>query len=278
MVVLEKKTMLSELEVGQFKAFGFTVIRDCLNTNEFEKIEKGYTHLIANASRYNYFSEIGTRMTETFLYEDANLANLIEHPRVMEVMRDIWGVECLYNGGRDMWENRDETPWHCDGPPARKTVTLKIALYLDEMDEDSGSLNVIPGSHHPEFSATLFQSCGCWEKGSRPRLRLDKGNIPGAISLHTKPRDIVLWNNNIWHSAFKRKDGLPRRTLFIGYTPDPGNDLLEILELRKKVKNHLIEDYPYMYSEEMIRNATPARKKMIARLEELGIENVKRKK
>ena len=69
-------------------------IRHKLIGNEFEKIEKGYTHLIANASRYNYFSEIGTRMTETFLYEDANLAILIEHPRVMEVMRDISTQTC----------------------------------------------------------------------------------------------------------------------------------------------------------------------------------------
>ena len=43
------------------------------------------------------------------------------------------------------------------------------------------------------------------------------------------------------------------------------------------VKNHLNEDCPYMYSEEMIRYANPTRKKMIARLEELGIENVKEK-
>ena len=95
--------------------------------------------------------------------------------------------------------------------------------------------------------------------------------------MHTKPRDIILWNNNLWHSAFKRKDGLPRRTLFIGYTPDPGSDLLKILELRKEVKMHLNEDYPYMYSEEMTRNANLTRKKMIARLEELEIENVKEK-
>ena len=63
--------MLSELEVGQFNTFGFTVIRDCLSTNEFEKIEKAYTRFIANAYRYNYFSEIGTRVTNTFVYEEA---------------------------------------------------------------------------------------------------------------------------------------------------------------------------------------------------------------
>lgn len=266
--------MLPELEVGQFHAFGFTVIRNCLSVDEFEQIEKAYRSIIPSAPLYDYFTKIGTRMTSRFIFKDECLGNLIEHPKVMKVMRDIWGTECLYNGGQDMWENRDETPWHCDGPPGRKTQTLKIALYLDEMDKNSGSLNVIPGSHHPEFSAALFQSCGYWEKGSRPRLHLDPVNIPGAISLHTQPGDVILWNNHIWHSAFKRKDGRPRRTLFISYTPDPGNDLLDILNFRNLVKYHLSEDRPYMYSDEMIRYAGPARKKMVARLEELGVKNI----
>ena len=269
--------MLTELEVGQFHAFGYTVLRNCLSVDELEAVEKAYTRLIANAPGYNYFTEIGTRMTTAFVYEDESLGNLIENPKVMEVMRDIWGTECLYNGGQDMWENRDFTPWHCDGPPGQSTVSLKMALYLDEQDKDTGSLNVIPGSHHQEFSATLFQSCGYWVKGSRPRLHLDPDHVPGAISLHTKPGDLVLWNNHIWHSAFKRKDGLPRRTLFIGYMPDPGNNLLKILELREQAAYHLREERPYIYSEEMIRNASPARNKMIARLEELGVENVREK-
>ena len=268
--------MLSQLEVGQFHAFGFMVLRNCLSEDEFEQVEKAYTRLIATAPRYDYFSNIGTRMTSSFVYEDESLGNLIEHSKVMEAMRDIWGTECLYLGGQDMWENRDYTPWHCDGKPAQDTVTLKTALYLDEQDKDTGSLNVIPGSHHPDFSATLFQSCGYWEKnGGRPRLKLDPENIPGALSLHTQPGDVILWNNHIWHSAFKRKDGLPRRTLFIGYMPDPGNDLLKILELRNQVKQHLSEDRPYLYNEQMMRNASPARNKMVARLEELGVENVR---
>ena len=79
--------MLSELEVGQFHAFGFTVIRNCLSADECEQVEKAYTRLIPSAPRYNYFSEIGTRRTVRFVFEDANLGSLIEHPKVMEVMR-----------------------------------------------------------------------------------------------------------------------------------------------------------------------------------------------
>jgi len=270
--------MLSELEVGQFHAFGFVVIRNCLSVDEYDQVENVYSRLIATAPRYTRFSEIGTKKTETFVYEDEILANLIEHPKVMEAMCEIWGTECLYIGGSSMLENSDFTPWHCDGKPAHGNVTLKMALYLDEQDKDRGSLNVIPGSHHPEFSASLFQTCGYWENGNRPRLRLDPDKIPGAISLDTKPRDIILWNNHLWHSAFKRKDGLPRRTLFNTYMPDPENDLLKTLELRDTVKQHrqhLSEDWPYLYNELMLRNASPARNKMIARLEELGVENVR---
>ena len=183
--------MLSELEVGQFHAFGFTVIRNCLSADEFEQIEKAYKRIIPSAPLYEYFTKIGTRMTSRFLFEDECLGNLIEHPKVMEVMRDIWGTECLYNGGQDMWENRDETPWHCDGPPGRKTVTLKIALYFDEMDENSGSLNVIPGSHHPEFSERLFQTCGYWEKGSLARACGSIGIISRELFLSIQNREIL---------------------------------------------------------------------------------------
>ena len=55
---------------------------------------------------------------------------LIEHPNIMEAMRDIWGTECLYTAGSDMWSNFDDTPWHSDGDPGRLTKTLKIAIYL----------------------------------------------------------------------------------------------------------------------------------------------------
>ena len=58
-----------------------------MSADECEQVEKAYTRLIPSAPRYNYFSEIGTRRTVRFVFEDANLGSLIEHPKVMEVMR-----------------------------------------------------------------------------------------------------------------------------------------------------------------------------------------------
>ncbi len=266
--------MLSELEVGQFWTFGFTVLRGCLSGEEVDRLQEAHRRVIADAPVYNYFAENGTRMLSPFVHADDAFANLIEQPGVMEAMRDIWGTECLYIAGSDMWANRDDTPWHTDGQPGRHILTLKTAVYLDEQSKGFGSLNLIPGSHHPEYSTALFQSCGYWDRG-RPRLRLDPDAIPGALSVQTCPGDVVLWDNRLWHSAFKRKDGQPRRTMFIGYMPDPQDDLLALKDVRTTVETQITEQQPFVYSKEMMEKGCPRREKMAARLEELGVEKVR---
>src|SRR5688572_3041674 len=104
--------MLSELEVGQFHAFGYVVLRQCLSQAEVQALEVAYGRVIANAPVYNYFGENNTRMVLGFVRADDAFGALIEHPGVMEAARDIWGAECLYIASSDLWLNRDETPWH----------------------------------------------------------------------------------------------------------------------------------------------------------------------
>lgn len=217
--------MLSDLEVGQFRAFGFTVLRSCLAECEVKELQEAHDRVIAKAPAYDYFAENGTRMLSPFVQADDAFGALIEHPGVMEAMRDIWGTECLYIAGSDMWANRDDTPWHTDGQPGRQAVTLKTAVYLDEQDRDLGSLNLIPGSHHPGFSAALFRSCGRWDRG-RPRLRLDPHSIPGAVSLRTLPGDVVLWDNRLWHSAFSAGTAVRGGPCSSATCPTPGTTCL----------------------------------------------------
>ena len=266
--------MLSELEIGQFRAFGFVVLKSCLSPAEVARVTAAYDRIMPTAPLHQYFDKNETRMLAPFVQADEAFGELIEQPGVMQAMRDIWGTEALYIGGSDMWANFSETPWHSDGQPGRERKTLKTAIYLDEMGPDTGPLNVVPGSHHPEFCAAIFQSCGVWDQG-RPRLRLDKEKVPGAISLYTKPGDVVLWDNRLWHSAFQRKDGKARRTMFIGYMPDPQDDLLAIEDARAIIRQHISEKQPFVYTKEMMAKASPARQKMVARLEELGVKNVR---
>ena len=136
--------MLPHQDVGRFRAFGFVVLRNCLSEDEVDNLQRAHDRVIAGAPVYNYFAENGTRMLSPFVQADPSFADLIEHPGVMQAMRRIWGTECIYIAGSDMWANRDDTPWHTDGHPGRQTVTLKTAIYLDEQDEDQGVVEPDP--------------------------------------------------------------------------------------------------------------------------------------
>ena len=276
--------MLSDQEVGQFRAFGFIVLKGCLSGEEVEGLQGAYDRTVVDAPVYNYFGNNDSQVLTPCVQADDRFAALIEHPGVMEAMRDIYGTECLYVGSSDLWANRDDTPWHSDGRPGRRVVGVKTSIYLDEQDRDRGALTVIPGSHHPAFCAAIFQAHGYWATAtSRPRLRVDPRAIPGAFAIPTRPGDVVLWDTRLWHTAFKRKDGRPRRALFISYMPDPQDDLLALSDLRATVEGILSnpraaslgERQPFVYSREMMAKGGPAREKMAGRLEALGVERVR---
>jgi len=93
--------------------------------------------------------------------------------------------------------------------------------------------------------------------------------------VQTRPGDVVLFQTNLWHSAWRRVDGQPRRNLFIQYFRDPGDDVLALRELRQAVIGALSEERPYLYSAAMIAKGGALREKMASRLEELGVENVR---
>ncbi len=113
--------MLSELDIGRFRAFGYVVLRSCLSRREVARLQEAHDRVMAAAPINNYFGGgAGTRTLAPFVEADDAFGELIEHPGVMEAMRDIWGTECLYNAGSDMWSNLDDTPWHSDGDPGRE--------------------------------------------------------------------------------------------------------------------------------------------------------------
>jgi len=59
--------MLSELEVGQFQAFGYVVLRQCLSPAEMQALTVAYDRVIADAPIYNYFAKNDTRMITGFV-------------------------------------------------------------------------------------------------------------------------------------------------------------------------------------------------------------------
>ena len=260
-------------EAAQFHAFGYIVIRQCLDSEHVAALQNAHTCEMANAPSYDYFGAGGTRMSRRYIDQHPAFGALVEHPHVLAMMRDIDGTEFLFSGSGDMWSNFDDTPWHTDGVPGKEFPSAKIAVYLDDMDETSGALRVIPGSNHPQFCSALFQASGVWDDG-RPRLQIPPDEVPGAVTIATAPGDVVLWDNRLWHYAPRRPDGLPRRALFISYFRDPGDDMVARGVLHRLYKS-MHPANQYIYSRTLLQHPTPARERMATRLEALGIENVR---
>ena len=277
--------MLNEVEVGQFVAFGYVVMRECLRPDEVRALQEAFDRAIETAPRFDVFGAAGTRRVVDFLDADDSFGALIEHPNIMEGMRDIDGTEFLYDGSSDLTANVDDVFWHCDGIPSRQLRTAKTAIYLDEVKEGDGALRVIPGSHHPEFSGTLLRSYGPLKEEYRRTVhdKRPRDDVPGAVAVHTEPGDVLLWDNRLWHSALSRRDGTPRRNMFIEYARDPLDDPISVLAVREyfagQLKAHAARTGPargpFVYSKEMMQKGGAAREKMAARLEELGIENIR---
>jgi ectoine hydroxylase-related dioxygenase (phytanoyl-CoA dioxygenase family) len=265
--------MLTEYDKARFRTCGFVVLKNCLSEGDLVAIEKGYERVMKTASAYDYFGDNGTLMADGVEDKDPIFANLVSHEILMEAMRDLWGTPALYLGS-DVWSNRDEVPWHCDETPGSEMSTVKATIYLDDMTADQGALNLVVGSNNPDWNRNLFQNCGFFDQG-RPRIREAHRDLPGSLSLATNRGDVVIWQTGMWHSAWKRQDGRPRRAIFYIYFPDPGDDVLAAERLRRKIQQMLSADRQCLYGPNFLRDSEPEVQRMIDRLESLGIENVR---
>ena len=268
--------MLTELEIGHFRAFGYVLLKDCLTSDEVHRLQRAFDRVIESDPRVDDARGDGTRNLSFFAGTDDAFDELIEHPKIMEAMRDIDGAEFLYTTGENMAAFAGDTVWHCDYlPPHHEFRPVKTAFYLDEMWVSDGALCLIPGTHHPSFAAAILRAVGYYGETGGPRLRMDASQVP-AVPIETTPRDVVLWENHMWHHAPRRKDGKPRRAMFIQYFRDPKGNIIAAKGIREMIKTILNrKDSPYVYSRAMMEKRGAAREKMAARLEELGVENVR---
>ena len=136
--------MLTSLQVGQFRALGFLKLEGCLTSEEMADFEAAYERLIADAPAYDYFENNigapsrGTRVQRNGPERDDTFARFIEHERILEAQRDIFGRPCLYHGGGELWMNMSNTPWHSDvlGDPERDPDFYTCLLYTSPSPRD----------------------------------------------------------------------------------------------------------------------------------------------
>jgi hypothetical protein len=193
-----------------------------------------------------------------FIDQSEYLSSLLDDPRIDGIFASLLGETYNYLGSDGNYYVGD-TGWHSDtdwsgrmrGKPPR--VFYKMALYLDPLTRATGALRVIPGSHR--FGDRYAETLQEFLRRPDETLGVPGSDVP-AVALETQPGDVLLFNQNLKHSAW---GGSRQRRMFTlnctaRYTEG------ELPYLRNEISAFARFWVDSVYGEAMLRTAGPRRR------------------
>lgn len=138
----------------------------------------------------------GARTIAPFIDHNERLIALLADTRIASILTALVGDDYNYMGSDGNYYSGN-TPWHPDGRDQRRHI--KIAFYLDDLNDGNGALRVIPGSHLHEdrFAGQLLAKL----KESELNWDVAGKDIP-AIALDVTPGDVLVFDQNLQHSSW----------------------------------------------------------------------------
>jgi ectoine hydroxylase-related dioxygenase (phytanoyl-CoA dioxygenase family) len=191
---------LAPEQVRFFETFGYIILPGLLK-DQIEAITADFEGVFAD--RGVVHDPTKRTCIVPFADQREGLCALLDDPRIEGLAASLLGDDFNYIGSDGNCYSGD-TPWHSDG---FHTVGkyVKIAIYLDLVGRDTGALRVIAGSHRVGDDWAAKQAIRSQELWGIPQ-----SEVP-AVSLDSRPGDVVAFNHNLMHAAF---GGSNRRRMF----------------------------------------------------------------
>jgi phytanoyl-CoA hydroxylase len=155
--------MLSPTDLAAYRRDGFIVLPDILTQEEVEALRRVTDGFVRNARMVAANDEIydleeshspaepRVRRIKTPHLHDPEYARVARHPKIVEVLADLWGTVRLDTGKLNMKSAGYGAPieWHQDWAfyPHTNEDLAAVGIMLDDCDMDNGPMMVIPGSH-----------------------------------------------------------------------------------------------------------------------------------
>ena len=254
---------LTEQQLRFFETFGYLALRG-LFRDEVDALNDAFRDVwTANGGGLEGSADdLDERLTVVvpFIDQHPYLCSLIDDPRIHDIGVSICGEDFNYMASDGNVYSGD-TPWHSDCSHGAK-LPIKTAFYLDPLDAASGSLRVIPGSHHKGgrfwqmlgavdyYRAPLDARAGLPEKA----WGVSGAEVP-AVALQTEPGDVLIFNHETKHASFG--GGARRRMFTINMQARQPEDDLE--PVRKSVGNLSRHEMERAYGDVMLQTASPER-------------------
>ena len=197
---------LSPQQVRHFHTFGYLHFPQLFAPEEIAWITGEFETAIRSVGGGDAHDGSRRTMFGGPIERTQKLCALLDDPRVLGILGGVLGEDFLYAGGDGNYYTGD-TPWHPDGNWGR-LFGVKVAFYLDPVTRETGCLRVLPGSQdpsHPVRRGRIDPNDAQQMFGLAPR------EFPGQAALETVPGDLVLFNHDLYHSAW---GGGPRRRMF----------------------------------------------------------------
>src|SRR5689334_15198697 len=155
--------MLSQAQIDTYRRDGFIVVPEILSAEEVEALRRVTNDFVANARNVAANDEIydledshsaaepRVRRIKTPQLHHSEYARAARHPKIVEVLQDLWGTVRFDTGKLNMKSAGFGAPveWHQDWAfyPHTNDDLAAVGIMLDDCDQENGPMMVIPGSH-----------------------------------------------------------------------------------------------------------------------------------
>lgn len=249
--------MLSEAQLAAYRRDGFVVIPDVLAAGEVAALRRvtdefveGARAVAANNEVYDLEethspAEPRVRRIKTPQLHHAEYMKAARHPKIVEVLKDLWGTVRFDTGKLNMKSAGYGAPieWHQDWAfyPHTNQDLAAVGIMLDDCEPDNGPMMVLPGSHLGpiyDHHGPDGRFCGAMDPEA---CGID---LSGAVPCLGKAGSITVHHVRAVHGSATNFSGRPRRFLLYQYRAADAWPLLGLKEGIEKFDALLLAGSP----------------------------------
>ena len=279
--------MLTSEQILHFETFGFLVVKKAFCDDEMKDIITAFEKGMLEDRNGRPFDGEERQSIFGMVERNSELVDLVVDKRIYGPISQLFGPGFIWTASDgNFWVG--DTEWH----PDRHDLTwplIKVALYLDAVNKDTGCLRVIPGSHKVPFHSDLMP-LERWRKAKNdsPDKMLSVidnsddlsfglvGKDVPCVTLETIPGDLIFFHQNLFHASFGGHVG--RRQLALSYGANPTTEE-QMIQVRQMYNANLSGAYERknveddrLYGDVLMASHNPQIKAVAKRLLELGLK------
>ncbi|GIO14459.1 hypothetical protein J19TS2_40140 [Cohnella xylanilytica] len=235
-------------ELEQLHRDGYVLFKKVLSPGEVAAVKEGIRQAFEG-------KDDGVMLQGPMFERGEIFESLVDHPVISEFIEEVLGPDCQLSSmnGMRTTKNNGVSKWHVDealffplpdgvelDPRIRMPVYLVNGLYyLDDITEDLGPTQVVPGSHRAGKLLEFSEEIGTY-KGRE------------AVSVLAEAGDCLVFNSQVWHRGARNRSDVPRY-------------VQQIIYRKKFIVPHMTHDInaAYRLPDEIVQRANPRRKRLL---------------